>query len=140
MEEIAPNAPSQDVCFLFKPKDGGSEFTRTISVSPTGAFTLSDIPKKAYDIHIKGAKWLAKNVSIPPNGDISGLTVTLSAGDVNNDNSVGLDDLGLLADAFDTQSGDSLWDERADLDCNGVVNLDDLGLLAYNFDTGGDPR
>ena len=54
-------------------------------------------------------------------------------------NSIGLDDLGLLADAFDTAPGDSLWNEAADLNCDGVVGLDDLGILAYNFDTAGDP-
>ena len=71
--------------------------------------------------------------------DVSGVMVSLPTGDANNDNRVGLDDLGILSNAFDTVPGDSLWDERADFNCDGVVGLDDLGLLANNFDTAGDP-
>ena len=71
-------------------------------------------------------------------GSVSGITATLPAGDVDDNNRVDLDDLGFLALAFDTKPGDELYNSQADMNCDGLVGLDDLGLLSLNFDTAGD--
>ena len=113
---------------------------RTTALSATGAFAFSDIPPADYNLAMKGAKWLRKVVLVTASaGNVSGIAVTLTAGDANNDNKVGLDDLGILSNAFDTKKGDKLFDDRADLNCDGRVDLDDLGLLSLHFDEIGDP-
>ena len=66
-------------------------------------------------------------------------SATLNPGDVVENNAVDLDDLGALSLAFDTDPTSDLWNETADLNCDGVVGLDDLGLLSLYFDTAGDP-
>ena len=73
------------------------------------------------------------------NGDVSNANATLQPGDVNDDNVCDVDDLGLLALAFNTVSGDMLWNTNADLNSDDQVDVDDLGLLALNFNTEGDP-
>jgi len=109
-------------------------------VGPNGVFSIANIPRDAYTLHIKGAKYLATNVTVnASNGNVTGVTAFLRAGDVDNNNAVDLDDLGLLALAFNTVSGASFYDARADLDGNNAVDLDDLGLLARNFNVSGDP-
>ena len=117
----------------------GNSFKQRINLEADGSFILKGIPHDSYIVAVKGSKWLRKlfkvNVSETGFGQLIGL---LFAGDVNGDNVVGLDDLGLLSDAFDTKPGDPLFNPNADLNCDGVVGLDDLGLLALNFDTIGE--
>ena len=130
----------QAISCEFRTTAGVVLFTRNVTLAADGSFSITDAPAGSYSVHIKGAKWLAKNVLVnTTKGAVSNVSPTLLAGDVNGDNYVGLDDLGLLADAFDTAPGDALWNDAADLNCDGVVGLDDLGLLALNFDTAGDP-
>ena len=130
---------NQPLTITVRPQ-GKSEHIETVTLDSSGHFTLNNVEMSQVTLHIKGSKWLAKNVAVDASkGDVSGVTATLLGGDVNNDNVVGLDDLGLLADAFDTKPGDALWNDAADLNGDGVVGLDDLGLLAFNFDTAGDP-
>lgn len=50
--------------FTFRPEDASEAFTRQVSVSPSGAFHLTDLPRKLYTVHIKGAKWLAANMVV----------------------------------------------------------------------------
>src|SRR5262249_16703578 len=115
-------------------------FTRLLDLQADGSFTLTNIPARTYNLAVEGSKWLRKVVAVDTTqGDVSGLSVPLLAGDVTGDNVVDIDDLGELANAFNTASGDPLYDANADLTCDGVVDVDDLGLLALNFNVTGDP-
>lgn len=132
--------PAQSVDFEFRPTDNTAKFTRTVILNADGSFALKNLPAKAYKLAIKGQKWLRKVMDVDTSvGNVTTVAVTLTAGDTNNDNKVDLDDLGNLANAFDTKPGDTLYDANSDLNCDDLVNLDDLGLLALNFDTAGDP-
>jgi hypothetical protein len=137
---IAATAPAQTLTFTFRPASG-APFTRTANVLPEGAFTLSDIPPNTYDLAIKGPKWLQTVVSgLSVKGQpVSNVTATLRPGDINNDNTVNLDDLGLLADAFDTTPADPDWNANADLNGDGKVDISDLSLLVDSYGTRGDP-
>src|SRR5262249_44320664 len=130
----------QPITFEFRPQDGSSDFTRTIWIGADGSFGLPEIPRTSYTVHIKGSKWLAKNLLADlSGGDISGVSALLRPGDINGDNRVNLVDLGLLAGAFNAQPGDDKWNPDADLNCDNTVNIVDLGLLADNFNKQGDP-
>jgi hypothetical protein len=91
-------------------------------------------------LHIKGAKWLAANVSTDArNGDVPGVNVLLKAGDANNDNLISVDDLALLIQSFDADPAAPHWLEGvADFNCNNIVEVDDLALLIQFFDEEGD--
>jgi hypothetical protein len=130
----------QPITFVFRPQDGSPAFARTIWIGADGSFGLPEIPRAGYTVHITGSKWLAKNLTADlSGGDLSGATALLRPGDINRDNMVTIQDLGLLADVFNTAPGDAKWNPNADLNCDNRVNITDLGLLADNFNRQGDP-
>ena len=138
--EGAVNA-TQPVTFLFNPTNGGPSFSRSLPLNADKSFALTGIPGNAYTVHIKGSKWLAKNVSVDAtNGDVSGVTATLLAGDANNDNSVDSTDFGVLIGAFggNANVSGSGYDARADFNGDGFVDSTDFGLLIGNFNGTGD--
>jgi len=54
-------------------------------------------------------------------------TITLLAGDLNQDDVINIFDLAIIASALDTT------DPKADLNMDGVVNILDVALIAGNF-------
>jgi plastocyanin len=134
--QSAVNA-AQPITFEFR--GGAGVFTRTITLAADGSYSLS-MPPNATSLAIKGSKWLRKVITVDPSaGDATGVNVTLLPGDINNDNTVNIADLGMLADTFNLTPSSPKWNANADLNCDGVVNILDLGLLADNFGKSGDP-
>jgi alpha-tubulin suppressor-like RCC1 family protein len=133
--------PVQPLTFTFRnPAAGRAPFARTATLAADGSFSLTDIPAGYYTLHVKGSKWLAKNLTLnATHGDVLGLSLTLSPGDINDDNKVSITDLGLLADSFGKGQGQTGYNANADLDCNNKVTIADLGLLADSFGKSGDP-
>jgi VCBS repeat-containing protein len=56
--------------------------------------------------------------------------------DLNDDNLVNLDDLGIFASAFLSETGDENFNPNADINGDSLVNLNDLGILASDFSEG----
>jgi hypothetical protein len=137
LKGILSTAAAQTITFTFRPASG-LEVVRTASVGPDGAFALPTVPEGSYTLHIKGDKYLAANVTVDASsGDVTGVTATLRPGDVNNDNKVGILDLGLLADSYFKSQGDTGYDPNADLNGDNKVDILDLGLLAdYYLEVG----
>jgi hypothetical protein len=130
---------AQPLHFEFRPPAGSEPFSQDATPESDGSIILV-VPPGIYDVAIKGAKWLQKVIHVDlSNGDASFPRVTLIPGDINNDNKVNIQDLGLLADAFGRTPGVPGWNENADLNCDNVVNIVDLGLLADGFGKTGDP-
>jgi hypothetical protein len=139
LKGIVSTAAAQTITFTFRPASG-PDVVRTASVGPDGAFTLPTVPADSYTLHIKGEKYLAANVAVDAtNGDVSGVTATLRPGDVNNDNRVGILDLGLLADTYLKSQGQTGYNANADLNGDNKVDILDLGLLADFYLEVGDP-
>lgn len=130
----------QPITFEFHPTDGTPNLTRTVTLNQDGTFTLNTIPANTYTVKIKGAKWLAKSVTVDgTNGDVTGVNATLLAGDANNDNSVDVLDLDVLIQSFDATPDAPNWlDGAADFNCDASVDVLDLDLLIRNFDQTGD--
>ena len=134
-------ARAQNVTFILRPMDGRASITQTIYVAPSGVFNLLGLSPKQYTLYIKGDKYLAKNVSVDTtNGNVSGVTATLPAGDANNDNSVDSTDFGVLIGAFNTNASipGNGYDAAADFNCDDFVDSTDFGLLIGNFNLTGD--
>ena len=141
LESRAANDAPQTLTFQFRPTDGTANFTRTAAIGSTGAFTLTALPAKHYTVWIKGAKWLAKTVSLDAtNGIPPALTATLPAGDANNDNVIDIGDFGVLVNAYGGQANlaGSGYDTRADFNDDGTVDIADFGLLVNNYGSSGD--
>lgn len=139
LEDIVTTAPAQNITFTFRPANG-SPFDRVVSVGPNGAFSLAGIPAGSYEVHIKGAKWLAANENADvTNGNVNIGTVLLRTGDANNDNIVDVEDLNLFIQAFDADPTSPHWNGGwADFNCDDLVSVDDLNLLIRNFDAEGE--
>jgi hypothetical protein len=130
---------AQIVTLEFRPTDGSPAFQRTTRLNPDRTYTLADIPRDAYNVWIKSAKFLAKALPVDTtNGNVSNVNATLLGGDANNDNSVDVLDLDELIRAFDTVPGDPSWNDGADFNSDEFVDILDLDLLIRNFDLVGD--
>ena len=132
----------QPITFTFRPTDGGASFDRTVALQVNSSFLLSGIPANRYTVHIKGAKWLAQNVAFDATtASAANISVTLRAGDANNDNSVDSTDFGILIGAFNTSAKipGSGYDATVDFNDDGYVDSSDFGLLIGNFNITGDP-
>ena len=134
--------PQQSITFTFRPADGSAPLTRTQTLGANGAFSFNDIPISRYNLAIKGAIWLQKIVPVDAtNGNVSSVTVTLPAGDANNDNSCDTSDFGVLVGAYGSSASalGSGYDATADFNCDGKVDTTDFGLLVGNYGMAGDP-
>jgi hypothetical protein len=140
LENIVTDASPQEVTFLFHPDDNSGDILKTALIPSSGMFVLVALPPKSYTVHVKGAKWLAKNVVVDTtSGGVSCMMATLLAGDANNDNSTDVLDLDLLIQAFDSDPSSLNWNEGADFNCDDSVDVLDLDILIRNFDKQGDP-
>ena len=136
----APAIPLQPIAFTFVSTDNPYSFTRTTNLAADGSFTLANIPADTYQIHIKGAKWLASVQPVNTTaGAVTGVTAMLGAGDANNDNSVDSTDFGILIGAFNTSESvpGSGYDPAEDFNFDGSVDSSDFGLLIGEFNNVG---
>ena len=141
LEGCLPSAVSaQSVTFAFRaPGTTAALFTRTQVLSADSTFTLSAVPVGSYDVAIQGAKWLRKAASVNAAFNVTGLAVTLPAGDMNGDNRVDIADFGAFVNAYGGQQNDpGVYNPNADFNCDGSVDIVDFGLMVNNYGTVGD--
>ena len=101
---------------------------------------MPNLPRRQYTVHVKGSRWLARNVDLDlTGGDVTNFSATLLAGDANGDNHVNIIDLGLLADHYNSVLGDGVYDPQEDFNGDGHIDIVDLGILADNYNLDGDP-
>ena len=131
----------QSVNFQFRPTDGSAAFTQSVPLDAAGNFTVANVLPQSYAIAIKGPLWLQKTVSADlTNGPVSGLNVTLPAGDGNNDNFCDTSDFGILVGAYGSSvsATGGGYDPAADFNGDGFVDASDFGLLVGNYGAQGD--
>jgi hypothetical protein len=140
LEDMAPDAPAQEITFTFTPLYSPDVLVRTVLIGSDGAFRITGLPRTHYGLHIKGSKWLAINASLfgTDGGEVN-VSGLLRASDANDDNSVDVLDLDQLIQAFDSEPYSSHWNEKADFNCDYSVDVLDLDILIRNFDTQGEP-
>ncbi len=138
LQGIDANAPNQTLTFTFRA--GGVDTIRTVSVSPSGAFAITGLPRANYNVLVSGGSYLSKRIS----ADLSSGGVTLAdpillkTGDGNRDNVVDLNDLLLLISAYNQISPGRGYDVKVDLDLDGSNDITDLLLLISNYGMQGD--
>ena len=142
LDSIAPGAAAQQtLTFQFRPTDHSPGFTRQAALDANGNFTLTQIPPLAYNVWIKGEKWLAKTVPVDTTpGDATGINAALRGGDANNDNAVDVLDFGAIVNSYGSLQSDptSGYDPTADFNGDGGVDVLDFGILVNNYGVRGD--
>lgn len=142
LEGIVSGAAMQTITFTLRPTDSSGNLTMTAMVGPDGSYTLANVPRKTYVMHIKGLKYLATNITVDVTaGNVSNANALLLVGDADNDNAVDIGDFGILVNAYnsDVTIPNSGYDPAADFNCDGVVDISDFGLLINNYNTMGAP-
>ncbi len=118
----------------------GSRFTRTEIPDLSGNFRIDNIPSTAYEVAIKGSKWLQKTVNVDlTSGDVSGFNYTLRGGDANNDNVVDITDLLLLIAHYNQSLPSAGYLDLVDFNNDTVDDISDLLILISNYNQLGDP-
>lgn len=129
---------AQQITFDFR-VGGVTQFTRTVTLDNSGAFSLDNVPANNYTVSIKGAKWLRKNVAVDlTNGEVPGFNVTLLAGDTNDDNRIDIADLSALVSVYNTSVPGGIFTDPIDFNCDGRYDFIDLLILVGNYNTAGD--
>jgi alpha-tubulin suppressor-like RCC1 family protein len=134
------SANYQNITFTLS-SPGYDDIVRTEPVQQLSPkFHLTNLPRRDYTLRVRGTKWLQFTIPAPLSTDDDfHVDPQLIPGDINGDNKIDLNDLGLLADAFNTTVSSPRWNPNADLNCDYQVNIKDLGLLADYFNMHGSP-
>ncbi|GBC95699.1 hypothetical protein HRbin16_01491 [bacterium HR16] len=120
-------------------QNGSSVRTETVFTDAEGNYVLPDVITGTYDVAFKASHWLRVVVyGVTVSGDVTGVDVSLTNGDIDGDNEVTLFDFGELVQAFGSVPGDTNWNPNADLDGDEEVTLFDFGVLVRNFGAIGD--
>ena len=109
-----------------------------LSLSSSGAYTLTAPLDGVYDLSAKASRWLRQTRSGVSVVGSATVDFALLSGDVDGDNEVTLFDFGALVAAFGSLPGDANWNADADLDGDEEVTLFDFGILVANFGAIGD--
>lgn len=110
----------------------------SVPLGSLGQFAMV-VPRGDYDVSLKIGSWLRRTFRVNASGgDVTGIDVTFTNGDVNGDNSVNLVDFLMLRAAFGSTSASPNWNENADLNRDGTVNATDFLILRGNLGRTGD--
>ncbi len=121
--------------------------TGTIDLA-TGSFSIpAPATPGSYDLAVKTGSWLRNKALINTSGgSVTGVSISLTNGDIDQDNSITVFDYGVLSDYFDLSSDNANWNtvggngfapSDADLDGDGSVTVFDYGILSDHFDLNG---
>lgn len=112
-----------------------------VAVDGLGNFSTGDLPAIPgnYLVSVKPRPWLRKNVGpVDTSSSQSGLMFTLTNGDIDDDNEVGVGDYAILSFAYNSAPGDINWDPYADLNGDDEVSIGDYAILSANYGLSGD--
>ncbi len=105
-----------------------------------GYFQITNVPVNTvgYTIKISKPNYLSRSVAnVAVNSDIQissqSSAVELWAGDIDQDNVIGMSDIMKISESFNSKAGDISYDLNADLNCDRTVNMTDIMILTKNF-------
>ena len=141
LEGIDAHAAPQNVTFVLTGTATLSTITRTATVSPDGAFSLTGLTPDTYSVRVTAPHCLAVRVAnVNALAGTPSFAAFLPAGDANGDDAVDIGDFAVLVNAYNGEANvpGSGYDPNADLNCDGVVDIADFGLLVNNYGRSGD--
>lgn len=108
----------------------------TLDGSGRGSFSVPMLAD--FVLSAVSPRFLRKNTTINGAAPPDLLSIQLTNGDVNGDNTVNVADFLALRAAFGSTSSSTFWNPNADLDGNGSVGTNDFLILRRNFGRTGD--
>lgn len=133
------------ITFEFRIPNTNTRFARTVIPNGAGNFSIENIPSAAYEVAVKGSKWLQRTDDVDlTNGDVSGFNYTgpinsLRGGDANDDNAVDTSDLSLLIAHYNQIFPSLNYLDAADFNNDNTNDIADLFILIGNYNLIGDP-
>ena len=138
-QAVNQKGPEKTLRVIFKNNQSESlAFSKDISLpaDDSGNYygTLDSIPSGLFDIFIKEYSHLqksSKSFKVKSGKNLLDITSSpLIAGDLNNDNRINIEDLGIM---FENLHSSSPQTDIADLNFDGLANSEDLGILINNY-------
>ena len=104
-----------------------SDYLATITISPTLVTTSKPTPSPTP----------SPTKNSPTNPEVTNTPINQAASveDINNDGVINMADVILMAGAFNTIRGDSIYKSSCDLNNDGTVNMSDIIIIATKFNT-----
>ncbi len=136
LDLLPGTAAPQDFRFTVR-LAGADLYTLTRTVSPSGEFSFLVEPD-AYVLHLKSDRYLGLNdLADAMLGDAALGLLPVKAGDVDGNNTINVDDLTLLLNAYNTTSASPQYAPFADFNLNGSIDVDDLTALLNSYNVTG---
>ncbi len=111
-----------------------------VSIDSNGDYNAVGTPTGTFDIYVTVQGYLTK--SYPDfllNSGVNELDVLgIIAGDLNESNSVNIQDISILSFAFGTDEGSANYNFLADFNCDGFINILDISIMSISFGLQGD--
>ncbi|MBX7134544.1 MAG: hypothetical protein K1X67_17880 [Fimbriimonadaceae bacterium] len=115
-----------------------AELIGPISVDAGGYFSFGVQLDGVFNVYARAPHYLRKYVGQFNTSTLFGLSFSLTNGDCDGDNEVGIGDYALLSAAYSTTSDEAGYDNRADLNCDEAVDIGDYAILSMNYGQIGD--
>lgn len=117
------------------------ETISNVSMDINGAFSCTTSRTGLHDVVVKAPHWLARKypttVNLTSSG-VSGLSFSLTNGDCDGDNEVGIGDYSVLSAAFNSDPNSGNWNADADLNGDESVDIGDYAILSASYGQNGD--
>jgi hypothetical protein len=112
----------------------------SVALTADGRFTAPGPSEEGpYALSVKPTHWLRRSIDIDTsNGNVNGVLLRLTNGDVDEDNEVAVGDYAILSAAFGSTVGGPGWVANADLNGDEEVTITDYAVLSQNFGLIGD--
>lgn len=117
------------------------ETISNVAMDANGGFNCTTSRSGLHDVVVKAPHWLAKQYGTTVNltsSGVSGLSFSLTNGDCDGDNEVGIGDYSVLSAAYGSDPGSGNWNPVADLNGDDAVDIADYAILSSNYGLGGD--
>jgi len=133
--------PSNAVIHAYEPGTSNLIETLSTTVEIDGNFSFEIILSGTYDLYIKvdgHLRELYPNITLNIGPNDLGVLFFI-AGDLNNDNSINIQDFSLFSTAYGLNENDDAFNPLADLNCDGVISIPDFSLFSAGFPATGTP-
>lgn len=137
--QYGPSPAGKTVHFEIR-QNGVEVEAHDVVLGSSGTYSFATTKRGNLQILAKTEHWLRKASATINLTDVgaTGVSLSLTNGDIEPDNVVNLGDFDQFAAAFGSEDGDANYSAMADLDGNTVVDLGDFDILAEHFGEEGD--
>jgi hypothetical protein len=125
---------------LYEPGTTSLVTSESGSIDPDNNLTATDLPAGTYDVFVKLSGYLKKGYAniVIDSGDNSMTGGSFIQGDLNDDNSIDIQDFSIFSANYGRSLGDPDYNPAADLNCDDTVDIIDFSVFSSNLGLEGD--